>query len=96
MLPMIIDCETCPVRGDRCGECMVTAVAALGPLAAPPFAGRHDTHPPDFAEPLVDVELALDADDHLVVDRFVRAGLLSPEGAWEARVVADAPQRQVG
>ncbi|CCH80117.1 hypothetical protein BN12_760006 [Nostocoides japonicum T1-X7] len=71
---------------------MVTAVAALGPLPArtldggPPYgeSSQNELH-----------ELALDADDHLVVDRFVRAGLLSPGGAWEVRVVAevDAPRR---
>ncbi|MAT60291.1 MAG: hypothetical protein CMH41_01325 [Micrococcales bacterium] len=26
---MQIDCETCPVRGDACGDCVVTAL--LGP-----------------------------------------------------------------
>jgi hypothetical protein len=25
---MLIDCQSCPVRGQRCGECMVTAVLA--------------------------------------------------------------------
>lgn len=86
MKPIVIDCTTCPVRGTACGDCMVTAVAALGPLTQPPPDGDQAFE-----------GLALDADDHLVVDRFVRAGLLASTGAWEVRVVADTDEhRRVG
>jgi hypothetical protein len=27
--PMVVDCETCPVRGDRCDDCVVTALGHL-------------------------------------------------------------------
>ena len=30
--PMVIDCQTCPVREVRCDECIVTALGGL-PLA---------------------------------------------------------------
>ncbi len=159
MLPIVIDCEACPVRDVRCGDCMVTSVAALGPLperyagTAPPGQGHHPgdpraadlhvsaaaRHPGDPLHPGdpraagpypgdppagrsrpggplpegrdpgeedrsdpgeeggLGWELALDADDHLVVDRFVRAGLLSPAGAWDVRVVAAVDEhRRVG
>ena len=27
--PMVVDCETCPVRGIRCDDCVVTALGHL-------------------------------------------------------------------
>jgi hypothetical protein len=27
--PMVVDCERCPVRGTRCDDCVVTALASL-------------------------------------------------------------------
>lgn len=38
---MIIDCQTCPVRGTHCAECMVPVVARQW-LAEPGVGPRHD------------------------------------------------------
>ncbi|HEY6740822.1 MAG TPA: hypothetical protein VI110_00570 [Lapillicoccus sp.] len=27
--PMVVDCDRCPVRGTRCADCVVTALASL-------------------------------------------------------------------
>jgi hypothetical protein len=27
--PMVVDCDRCPVRGTRCDDCVVTALASL-------------------------------------------------------------------
>ena len=27
--PMVVDCDRCPVRGSRCDDCIVTALASL-------------------------------------------------------------------
>ena len=32
---MIVDCMTCPVRGERCDECVVTMLLATGPAELP-------------------------------------------------------------
>jgi|SRR6478609_6168113 hypothetical protein len=61
--PMVMDCDTCPVRGLRCDDCVVTALGHL-PVVA-----------------LSDGELLLDAAERRAVDRFVAAGLVSPEVA---------------
>ena len=61
--PMVMDCDTCPVRGLRCDDCVVTALGHLSVVA------------------LSDGELLLDAAERRAVDRFVAAGLVSPEVA---------------
>jgi hypothetical protein len=43
--PMVVDCETCPVRHVRCDDCLVTALEAL------PFGGLEEGQLPlDSAE----------------------------------------------
>ena len=32
---MIVDCRTCPVRGQRCGDCVVTALLTPGSAELP-------------------------------------------------------------
>jgi len=32
---MIVDCMTCPVRGERCDDCVVTMLLAPGPVELP-------------------------------------------------------------
>lgn len=32
---MIVDCMTCPVRGERCDDCVVTMLLAPGPAELP-------------------------------------------------------------
>ena len=35
MRPIIVDCDTCPVRGTHCEGCVVTALAAPTPSELP-------------------------------------------------------------
>ena len=64
--PMVVDCDTCPVRHVRCDDCLVTAFASLPvvPLLR-----------------LAEGELPLDVAEHRAVSRFVAAGLVSAEHA---------------
>ena len=64
--PMVVDCDTCPVRHVRCDDCLVTAFQSLPvvPLLR-----------------LADGELPLDAAEHRAVSRFVAAGLVSADEA---------------
>lgn len=71
---MIIDCMTCPVHGQRCGDCVVTV------LGAPGSAGHLvSTEPGDTTG------LRLDAAENKVVSMFVGAGLVSAEAAMGLR-----------
>jgi hypothetical protein len=78
---MIIDCMTCPVRGQRCDDCAVTVLHA-GTVPSghglPGDSGRHDTAVPDG-------ELLLDAAERRVVSLFVGAGLVRRGAAAELR-----------
>jgi hypothetical protein len=65
---MIIDCLTCPVRGQRCDECVVTVLAGAGP------ATHHRVSP----GPELPAGLQLDAAENKVVSMLVGAGLVSP------------------
>ena len=69
-IPMVIDCQTCPVRHVHCDDCIVTA---LGPAPARPLVDA-PRHPHDD-------ELPLDAAERRAVGVFVRAGLVDPEHA---------------
>ena len=63
---MIVDCMTCPVRGQNCDDCMVTALRAPGSID---HFSSWDLQPP--------AGLRLDAAESRVVSMFVGAGLLS-------------------
>lgn len=60
---MIIECATCPVRGQRCDDCMVTAVAALAPAPVSVLTSGAD--------------LMLDRRESAAVTNLVAAGLIS-------------------
>ena len=62
---MIMDCETCPVRGRRCDDCAVMALFA----------------PASFETFLDAAEVPLDAAENRAVALFVGAGLVSVETA---------------
>ena len=64
--PMVVDCDTCPVRHVRCDDCLVTALRALPvvPLLR-----------------LADGDLSLDAGEQRAVARFVAAGVVSADEA---------------
>jgi hypothetical protein len=71
---MILDCMTCPVRGQRCDDCVVTALCAPRPaehLATAELRASTGRAP--------SVELSLDAAEHKVVSMFVGAGLVKAE-----------------
>ncbi|MBK8866774.1 MAG: hypothetical protein KBF43_04710 [Dermatophilaceae bacterium] len=69
---MIVDCASCPMRGVRCDDCVVTVLSELR-------VGEYDFEDPDTApEPR---GLALDAAERLAVGSFVAAGLLSAGAA---------------
>ena len=69
-IPMVIDCQTCPVRHVRCDDCIVTA---LGPAPARPLI--------ETAPRWGDDELPLDDAERQAIGIFVRAGLVDPEHA---------------
>lgn len=64
--PMVVECDTCPVRHVRCDDCIVTALRSLPvvPLLR-----------------LADGELPLDPSEERAVARFVAAGLVLPDEA---------------
>ncbi|HYO20301.1 MAG TPA: hypothetical protein VES02_16730 [Dermatophilaceae bacterium] len=71
---MIVDCMTCPVRGQRCDGCVVTA------LHAPGSAGHLSA-----AGPVLSTEVPLDAAESRVVSMFLGAGLVSAGAAARFR-----------
>jgi len=66
--PMVIDCQTCPVRQVRCDDCIVTALGGL-PLMRLTDAGLHDR------------ELPLDSAERRALDVLVHSGLVNPAHA---------------
>jgi len=78
---MIVDCMTCPVRGQRCDDCAVTA------LGAP---GAFDRRP--WPEPALFNEVQLDAAEKRVVSLFVGAGLVSAGAAARLRARCESVQ----
>ncbi len=63
---MIVDCMTCPVRGQNCDDCMVTALRAPGSIN---HLASWDLQP--------SAGLRLDAAESRVVSMFVGAGMVS-------------------
>lgn len=63
---MIVDCITCPVRGQRCDDCVVTVLINPTERALPPETASPPT-------------LFLDAAESEAVSVFVGAGLVSAE-----------------
>lgn len=72
---MIVECLTCPVRGHRCDDCVVTVLLGPGLLAPGPAAL---TSP---VERTLTTELLLDAAENRAVSMFVGAGLVNAETA---------------
>jgi len=77
---MIVECLTCPVRGQRCGDCAVTVL--LTPRSA-------DLTVPTMPVP---VEVALDAAERRAVSMFVGAGLVSGRVAAGLRARCEIEQ----
>ncbi len=75
---MIVDCMTCPVRGQNCDDCAVTV------LRAPGSAGRLSPWDLRLSE-----GLELDAAESRVVSIFVGAGLVDPGAVATLRAHRD-------
>jgi hypothetical protein len=78
---MIVDCMTCPVRGQGCHDCAVTVLLGLPGLAAPPPV-EHES----FSD------LPLDAAESKVVSMFVDAGLVREAAATHLRACPERTQ----
>ena len=71
---MIVECMTCPVRGQRCDDCAVTV------LLAPGSAERAAPHEfPSSTRFQLSTELPLDGAENRVVSMFVGAGLVNAD-----------------
>ncbi len=70
---MIIECDTCPVRGQRCDGCMVSALQALPTPTTNPWT------------PQAASGLRLDAAERRAVQLLVDAGLVRSEQARSVR-----------
>lgn len=77
---MIVDCMTCPVRGRRCDDCLVTVLRPRGSEESQPV-GRQ---PP--------AGVPLDAAENRVVSMFVGAGLVDAGAAARLRARIDSAQ----
>jgi hypothetical protein len=91
---MIVDCMTCPVRGQRCDDCAVTVLLGLPGLAG--LAGL-----PSGAGLGTPEDLPLDAAEKSVVSLFVGAGLVRAAAAAGLRAQPESmqswgPVRNVG
>jgi len=69
---MIVDCMTCPVRGQRCDDCAVTVLRAHGPAEYLSSAELELS-----TELALSTELRLDAAENRVVSMLVGAGLVN-------------------
>ncbi len=81
--PMVVDCDSCPVREVRCDDCMVMALGE---------------RPASYGQtvPLAEGELPLDAGERRAVERLVARGLVDADHTsmlvarrepWVARAV---------
>lgn len=86
-----IDCQTCPVRGRHCGDCMVPVLATVW-LTDPPVRPRAAT-PQGGAG---GGSLPLDFEETEAVEAFARAGLISRTEASGVRARSTAPSIAAG
>lgn len=86
---MLIDCSSCPARGVRCADCMMTAMGAI-PMGDPEAVAG--------AVPEADGGLPLDRAERRAVSTLLAAGLVTTETAHAARAVRDlaSPRVQPG
>ncbi|MCK0114008.1 hypothetical protein MWU75_17845 [Ornithinimicrobium sp. F0845] len=86
-----IDCETCPVRGRHCGDCMVPVLAKVW-LADPPVRAAE----PAGESGVRAAGLPLDFEETEAVEAFVRAGLISRAEASGVRAQSTSPSIAAG
>lgn len=84
---MIVDCDSCEVRGDACGDCVIGVL--LGVPAVPP-RGVDDAAGPDGGPPGAST-VQLDAPERRALDVLADQGLVP-----RLRLVAAAPQAARG
>ena len=89
---MTIDCETCPVRGRHCGDCIVPLLGRTW-LEEPTTVRRPE---PSDADGASSASLPLDFEEMEAVEAFAHAGLISRVEAHEARAQGTLPWVAVG
>ena len=67
---MLIDCDTCAVRGPACGDCVVTFLLAAPPVTAGPPSGAE-------AAP-IELQVELDAVEQAAIAVLAGSGLVPP------------------
>ena len=67
---MLIDCDTCTVRGPACDDCVVSVL-----LSGPPATGHA---PPSEPEAAGRVPLELDGAERTALANLARSGLVPP------------------
>lgn len=91
MTTTTIDCETCPVRGRLCGDCIVPVLGRIWLESPRPrdAKGHAPARDGDDDRSL----LPLDSDELAAVSAFVRAGLVHPDEAARAGARAEPRTR---
>ncbi len=79
---MLVDCSTCPVRGARCADCMMSALGGMAEGRSGPPADRAAGSGPAPGLPL-------DRAERRAVSMLLAAGLVTAEVAHAARAVRD-------
>lgn len=91
MTTTTIDCQTCPVRGRHCGDCFVPVLGRLWVeeprvrTDGPPEPEDGTDHRGDAPAEDAPTGAPLDSDELAAVSAFVRAGLVHPGEASQAR-----------
>ncbi len=65
---MVIDCDTCVVRGHACGDCVISVLLGHPAVPVPPWV---DDGPPDAG-----TKVEIDADERRALDVLAEAGLV--------------------
>lgn len=95
-MSVTIDCESCPVRGRHCGDCIVPVLGRVW-LADPRPDDRPRAAPPSPAAPAGrPAALPLDFEETEALESFVRAGLVSRSEAGRVRAQSTAPSVAAG
>lgn len=89
---MTIDCETCPVRGRHCGDCIVPLLGRT--WLEEPTTVRSPQ--PSDADAASRESLPLDFEEMEAVEAFAHAGLISRVEAHGARAQSTLPWVAVG
>lgn len=89
---MTIDCDTCPVRGRHCGDCIVPLLGRT--WLEEPKTVQRPRSPEAGGAPTA--TMALDFEETEAVEAFARLGLISWAEAHEARAQSTASWVAVG